>query len=121
MEVPVKVAPEETEAPAAAASAHDKPAPPAAPTAPTTTPVMDVRPPEAAPAPESPKPAPEQTKPAPAPAGLKKDAKLAEPKPAKVITPKKPRQPGVGMAIFASVVIVLGLAALAVYAYLKTN
>lgn len=35
--------------------------------------------------------------------------------------PKPPRQPGVGLAIFATVVIVLGLAALATYAYLQTN
>ncbi len=36
--------------------------------------------------------------------------------------PAAPKQPGtgVGLAIFATVVIVLGLAALATYAYLKT-
>jgi uncharacterized protein HemX len=40
----------------------------------------------------------------------------AAPKP-----PKPPRQPGVGLAIVATMVIVLGLAALATYAYLQTN
>lgn len=35
--------------------------------------------------------------------------------------PKPPRQPGVGVAIFATIVIILGLAALATYAYLRTN
>ena len=36
---------------------------------------------------------------------------------------KPPKQPGsgVGLAIFATIVIVLGLAALLVYAYLRTN
>jgi hypothetical protein len=42
-------------------------------------------------------------------------------KPAKPVKPKTKRQAGVGGAIFASVVIVLGLAALAVYAYLKSR
>ena len=35
--------------------------------------------------------------------------------------PKPPRQPGVGLAIFATTIIILGLAALATYAYLRTN
>jgi hypothetical protein len=35
--------------------------------------------------------------------------------------PKPPRQPGVGFAIFATIVIILGLGALATYAYLRTN
>lgn len=34
--------------------------------------------------------------------------------------PKKPRT-GVGLAVFATIVIVLGLGALMVYAYLRTN
>ena len=42
-------------------------------------------------------------------------------KQSKVAKPKAPSQPGVGMAILASVVIVFGLAALAVYAYLKSH
>ena len=48
----------------------------------------------------------------------KKDTKQAVPK-----VPKPPRQPrtGVGLAVFATVVIVLGLAALMVYAYLRTQ
>lgn len=51
------------------------------------------------------------TEPAPTPA----------PKPAKI--PKPPKQPGsgVGLAITATVIIVLGLAALTVYAYIKTS
>lgn len=49
----------------------------------------------------------------------KKEKQQKEAKPAK--PPKTPRQPGVGLAIFATVVIVLGLAALATYAYLRTN
>ena len=48
----------------------------------------------------------------------KKTKEAKQPKPEKI---KKPHQPGVGGAIFASVVIVLALSALAVYAYLKTN
>lgn len=52
--------------------------------------------------------------------------KLEEPKkkhgkPEVAKPPKPPRQPGVGLAIVATVVIVLGLAALATYAYLQTN
>jgi hypothetical protein len=51
--------------------------------------------------------------------------KLEEPKKAEIHKPPKPskppRQPGVGLAIFATMVIVLGLAALATYAYLRTN
>jgi hypothetical protein len=43
-----------------------------------------------------------------------KTAKVTKP-------PKPPRQPGVGFAIFATIVIILGLGALATYAYLRTN
>lgn len=95
------------------------------------TPVMDVRPatPQPAAANALPKPveaasqvheAPkdeEDTKPG--------DAKAASP--TAVVQPKKAKkqpknhQPGVGGAIFATVVIVLGLAGLAVYAYLKSQ
>jgi len=74
---------------------------------PAVAPVMDVVPPPAAD-----KPQPAAPNPTPAPA-----AKPA--KPAKPVTPKQPSN-GVGMAITATVIIVLGLAALAVYAYLKT-
>ncbi|HEX7633346.1 MAG TPA: hypothetical protein VF401_03400 [Candidatus Saccharimonadales bacterium] len=75
------------------------------------SPVMDV----VAPPPASP-PAEPSASPAVAPVEPKKQAK---PAPAPT---KPPRQPsnGVGMAIFATVVIVLGLAALATYAYLQT-
>jgi hypothetical protein len=46
----------------------------------------------------------------------KQPAKIPPPKAA----PKPPKQ-GVAAAIFATVIIVLGLAALAVYAYIKTK
>lgn len=77
---------------------------------PAATPVMDVTPPRQEaqlhqpPAEEE---SPEQpTKPHDAPKQNK---------------PPKPPKNGVGMAIFATVVIVLGLAALATYAYIKTS
>jgi hypothetical protein len=38
-----------------------------------------------------------------------------------VTKPPKPSGSGVGWAIFATIVVVLGLAALMVYAYLRTN
>lgn len=63
---------------------------------------------EKAPAPEASKPTDEKPKHDP--------PKKAEHKPS---TPKQPGT-GVGLAIFATIVIVLGLAALATYAYLKT-
>ncbi len=44
-----------------------------------------------------------------------------EPKPVINKPPKQPKQPGVGMAIVATVIIILGLSALATYAYLRTN
>lgn len=44
-------------------------------------------------------------------------------KPAPAAKPPQPKQPknGVGLAIFATMVIVVTLAALATYAYLQTN
>jgi hypothetical protein len=77
-------------------------------------PVMDVLPPVSDNAVHA---APPEDKPAdePKPKADKKAKKI------KAVKPKSPRQPGSGAAIFASVVIVLGLAALAVYAYLKSN
>lgn len=51
--------------------------------------------------------------------------KQVEPTKAKPIkapkSPKPPRQSGVGLAIFATIVIILGLGALATYAYLRGN
>lgn len=82
-------------------------------------PAMDVVAPRGA-APESvavePAPPPEegQAKDSQAPAKGPKEKPKAQ-KPA-----KKPRN-GVGMAIFATMVIVLGLAAMATYAYIKTQ
>lgn len=46
----------------------------------------------------------------------KNEVKTKPPKP-----PKPPRQPGVGLAITATVLIVLGLGLLATYAYLRSN
>ena len=48
------------------------------------------------------------------------EAALASVTPSKPQAPKKPSS-GVGLAVFGTVVIVLGLAGLAVYAYLKTR
>jgi hypothetical protein len=79
---------------------------------------MDVKPPAQADAVHA---APPEEAPAETPDPKKAGKKQKAPKPPKVVKPKAPRQPGSGMAVFASVVIVLGLAALAVYAYLKTN
>lgn len=91
---------------------EDKPVSEPKPAAPIPTPVMDVVPPPATPAADKApaEPAPTNAAPtAPAPA-----VKLAKP-----VTPKQPSD-GVGMAIAATVIIVLGLAILAVIAYLKT-
>lgn len=51
----------------------------------------------------------------------KSSAKVDKPKTQKPPKVKSPHQPGVAGAIVASVVIVLGLAVLAVYAYLKSQ
>ncbi len=79
-------------------------------------PVMDVKPPVADNAVHA-APPEEKTADTTEPKADKKSKKTKAPK---VTKPKTPRQPGSGGAIFASVVIVLGLAALAVYAYLKS-
>ena len=50
----------------------------------------------------------------------KKTAKEKAAKPAVTRPPKAPSS-GVGLAIFATIVIVLGLGAMIVYAYLRTN
>jgi outer membrane biosynthesis protein TonB len=87
---------------------------PEAPTpaeAPKPAPVMDVVPPPAA-APQPDNVEPQVDKPEP-----KAAAKPPAPKP---VTPKRPST-GMTPAIIATVIIVLGLAALAVYAYLKTS
>jgi hypothetical protein len=62
-----------------------------------------------------------------APADSDKNEEIAEkpkdekPAAAERPTPPKPAKPGVAGAIVATVIIVLGLAALATYAYLKTK
>lgn len=93
------------------------------PTQATNKPVMDVVPPpkSSAPSPESadgvktPPPSPSDPAQA-AEAASKKD----QPKQKVAKPPKAPRS-GAGLAIAATVIIVLGLAALFVYAYLRTN
>jgi hypothetical protein len=108
-----------------------KPPQPAA-AQPAHAPVMDVvaRPAAAAPAPAA-KPEPETVavRPEPLtkdpdekekPAEAKKEAAKPEEKPKKPVAPKQHGN-GVGAAIFATMVIVLGLAAMATYAYMKTQ
>ncbi len=103
------------------------------PPQPAPKPVMDVVPPKP---PVPPQPTPEPVKATPkevvelavaSPGGT---AAKPEPKDSKratkqVVTkpPKPPKVPGsgIGLAIFATVVIVLGLGAMMVYAYLRTN
>lgn len=73
-------------------------------------PIVDVAPP---PAPQpAPQPTPDVTSLLPP-----EEVKSKQPKP-----PKPPKQPGtgVGAAIFATVVIVLGLSAIAAFAYMQT-
>lgn len=111
---------------------HETPVAPPKSDEPAKPPVMDVRPPEHTASHHGP-----ATHDAPA-AKLSEDAKKPAPdepankpaseepatKPAIAKAPptvKAPRQPGVTTAIAATVVIVLGLAVLAVYAYLRTN
>ncbi|HTB48548.1 MAG TPA: hypothetical protein VK712_00515 [Verrucomicrobiae bacterium] len=81
--------------------------------APKPGPVMDVvvPPPDKS---NSPDTAKADTK-SPAP-----ESKSIKQAPAKPTTPKQPSS-GTGLAIFATVIIVLGLAALATYAYIKTR
>ena len=91
---------------------EDKPVSEPKPAAPIPTPVMDVVPPPAASAADN----------APAEAEPAKAAPIAPTPAAKPPKPVVPKQPsdGVGMAIAGTVIIVLGLAILAVIAYLKT-
>lgn len=119
MEVPVKVEPSNDTVEASESAepkqpqAMDTSSAQAQPTGPP--PVMDVRPPETS----APATAEQPVK----PVEQKQPEKPIDEKPAdlpKPVIPKKPRQPGVGLAIVATIVIVLGLAALATYAYLKT-
>lgn len=63
----------------------------------------------------------EPEKPEIAPEPTREDKRAPDPKPVINKPPKPPKQPGVGLAIFATIVIVLLLSALATYAYLKTN
>lgn len=113
---------------------HETPVVPPKDEEPAKPPVMDVRPPEhsgghsstpahSAAAAKSADPDtvenPQSTEPASKPVA---EDVVAKPPAAKAVpTVKTPRQPGVTMAIIATVVIVLGLALLAVYAYLRTN
>jgi uncharacterized protein HemX len=97
----------------------------AQPAAPTPGQVVSVVPPPPAEEKEkSQEPSGEKPVPAPPPeAGKDKTEKvkpLPTPKPQKAVTSKKPHG-GVTLAIVATVIIVLGLGAMAVYAYLKTK
>ena len=82
------------------------------PPQPAAAPPQDVQPPTEAPVAEPPQ-LEEKAQPEAAP-------KKEQAKPAAPIKPKQPGN-GVGAAIAATVIIVLGLAALATYAYLKTR
>ncbi len=73
------------------------------------TPVMDVVPPKP---PETLKKPPQETE---------ESVELKKPTTPPVTKSPKHRGSGVGLAIFATIVIVLGLAVLVVYAYLRTN
>lgn len=92
----------------------------------TNKPVMDVvPPPKSAAAPpastddvKTPPPMPTDAAPAAEGADTKEQAKQVKQKAPK--PPKTPRS-GAGLAIAATIIIVLGLAALFVYAYLRTN
>jgi hypothetical protein len=104
---------------------EQKPASPPEVQNPPPAPVMDVVPPPALDKSETA---------APSDSAVSQDDKPVDPKandnekaddkgPAKPTTPKPPKQPGngVGLAIVATVVIVLSLAVLATYAYIKTQ
>ena len=83
------------------------------PTPPPAAPVMDVVPPKAA---DGMKEPPKDSEP-------KEVEESVELKPIKTVATKPPKKQssGVGLAITATVVIVLGLGAMMVYAYLRTN
>lgn len=95
-------------------------------------PVMDVKPrtPESSPGPKQSSPvqpppeepkADEDKKPAIDSAKLPKEDKLDSKQQDKPVRPEPPKQPGVGLAIMATVIIVLSLSALVVYAYLQSQ
>ena len=97
----------------ASASHHPDPKP-------AQPPVMDVTPPRPA---EPPKVPPKEERDNDPPQPTPHSAESAHHKPEKPAVAKPPKQPGssVGLAIFATIVIVLGLGALFTYAYLRTN
>lgn len=91
-------------------------APPSTPSPAPLTPIMDVK------APPAVVPEPGVPPTAPAPAASTSPAKQPdEPATPAQAPTKKPAAKGVTTAIIATVIIVLGLAALAVYAYTKTK
>ena len=99
---------------------HQQPAPTAL--KPASPPVMDVVPPQPLPA-EPLKMPPQETGPLPLEKPEDDSKKPAKEKAAKPAVTKPPKAPssGVGLAIFATVIVVLGLGAMMVYAYLRTN
>jgi hypothetical protein len=86
---------------------------------PAQPPVMDVVPPKPTEPPKAPPKEERDNDPPPTP----HSAEAAHHKPDKPAVAKPPKQPGsgVGLAIFATIVIVLCLGALFTYAYLRTN
>ena len=85
---------------------------------PVHQPVMDVLPPKPV---EQPKAAaPEEPHPAPADVAADEPVERAPVSPSVSARPKRHRS-GVALAIIATIIIVLGLGALFVYAYLRTN
>jgi hypothetical protein len=103
----------------------------AKPAEPVKRPVMDVKPrggqpvpatrsAEAKPPAESPATAPVEPPPEQPAEGDKSEA-AQKPEPKKPKPAKQPGAPGVGLAITATVIIVLGIAALVVYAYLQSQ
>lgn len=101
---------------------RQQPAQPAA--RPATPPVMDVVPPRPLPAePLRMPPQDNSSVPVAAPKEVdkkqaKKDAKAEK---ASIVKPPKGPKSGVGLAVLATIIIVLGLGAMIVYAYLRTN
>lgn len=99
---------------------HQQPAQPAP--KPAATPVMDVVAPRPLPA-EPLKMPPQETGPLPLVKPEESTKKPTKEKVLKTAVTKPPKTPssGVGMAIFATIIVVLGLGAMMVYAYLRTN
>ncbi len=99
---------------------HQQPAQPAS--KPAAPPVMDVVPPRPMPA-EPLKMPPQEASSIPVAKPEEPAKKLTKQKEVKQEVTKPPKAPpsGVGLAVFATIVVVLGLGAMLVYAYLRSN